>query len=268
MINEVIEVYEKLKAEKPRIHMIPNEVSAAFCADLLAAIGAKPVMAIEPKEVAIITEHAKCLVVNMGQLTDRKYKAIQESVKVACTKGIPVVLDPVGVGASSYRLECVNEILDMSWKGLIKLNYSEYEAVTGQKLTYSGVDSDPNSISQKVISFHRFGEGKACCLTGREDWIGERKWEVMVKHTPSRLPQIVGSGCSLGALCGAIRAVEEKSVLACSVASYLMSIAALQAEEKAIGYMDYKMYLIDALYGIKIDALKKYADLLIERRKA
>lgn len=266
MIDKLVEVYDKFKAEKPRIHMIPNEVSAAFCADILSAVGAKPVMAVEPRETAVITEYAGCLVVNMGQLTDSKYKAIQKSIESAGKKGIPVVLDPVGAGASSYRLECVNEILSRPWKGLIKLNGGEYKAIIKQMLTHTGVDSEAGGSGERPF-FYNFGEDRSCCLTGKGDWIGEEDWEVGVKHLPGRLPQIVGSGCSLGALCGAIRAVEESSVLAGSLASYLMSIASLRAEEKAAGYMDYKMYLIDSLYGIRADDLRRYKDLLIERGK-
>lgn len=265
MINKFMNIYEQLKADKPRIHMIPNGISATFCADIISAAGAKPIMAIDPKETAAITEHAGCLVINMGQLTEKKFMAIMESVKAAESKDIPVVLDPVGAGASSYRLGCINEILNRPWKGLIKLNHSEYVAITKQMLTHSGVDSEMKI--REITPFQSFGKDRGCCLTGEEDWIGEGEWEIRVKHIPNRLPQIVGSGCGLGALCGAIRAVEEDNIIAGSMAAYLMSIAALKAEEKAIGYMDYKMYLIDSLYTMKIDDLRRYADLLIERGK-
>lgn len=266
VIHKLIEVHSKLKAEKPRIHMIPNEVSASFCADMIAAVGAKPIMAIEPKEVAAITEYAKCLVVNMGQLTDKKYLAIKESLQVAYTKGIPVVFDPVGVGASSYRLKHANLILQMPWQGILKLNKSEYETLVGQKLTHSGVDSNENTTLISYNDLIKFGHKRSCLLTGEKDWIGENRWEIVVKHSPNRLPKIVGSGCALGALSGAIRAVEANSILASTLASLMMSGAASYAEERACGYMDYKMYLIDKIFNLTEDELREYGKLFIERR--
>ena len=102
--NTFGELVDKLRKARPVIHEITNYVTAESCADAAQAAGASPVMADEPEEVIEITAGADALVLNLGTLSFNKQIAMERAAQAAKTKGIPVVLDPVGVMASTVRL--------------------------------------------------------------------------------------------------------------------------------------------------------------------
>ena len=97
------EAFSMVKDQAPLVHMIANYVTASFCADVMAAMGARPLMAQAPEEMEEITGSADGLAVNLGQPSEEKYLACERALQTAGNLGLPAVLDPVGAGASGYR---------------------------------------------------------------------------------------------------------------------------------------------------------------------
>ena len=104
------EIFRNVKKNRPLIHCITNFVTANDCANILLACGASPVMAEAPQESAEVTAHARGLCLNMGTLTRDKAEAMLSSGKEANRRGIPVVLDPVGIGLTSFRRETAKQL--------------------------------------------------------------------------------------------------------------------------------------------------------------
>ena len=192
--KDIAEVYQKIRQEKYLIHMIPNTVSAALCADGLSALGARPLMAVAPEEMEEIAAQADCCVVNLGQLNQEKIKAAERAVKCIAREKKPLVLDPAGCGASAFRLQSVQELLEIPWKGIIKGNRSEIYSIQQQKLTKEGVDSvEHHSLTEEIRP------GSLYFVTGNPDCILWKGGRLEIPHKKTPCQNIVGSGCLAGA---------------------------------------------------------------------
>ena len=140
------EAFSMVKDQAPLVHMIANYVTASFCADAMAAMGARPLMAQAPEEMEEITGSADGLAVNLGQPSEEKYLACERALQTAGNLGIPAVLDPVGAGASGYRKKasaslCAASWPGRAWSGVLKGNSSEIHTVLTGAAAHSGVDS-------------------------------------------------------------------------------------------------------------------------------
>lgn len=206
---QMAEMFREIKRQRPLIHMIPNGVSAALCADGLSALGARPLMAVEVVEMQEITEQSDASVVNLGQLNQEKYKAAERALRYGAAYGKPLVLDPVGCGASSFRLRAAQELLALPWYGLVKGNGSEIYSIQRNQLTREGIDC----VTERALS-RDIPEGRVYLVTGRSDRILRRgKEETIFRHGKTKERSrynIVGTGCLAGAVAGACYSVESR----------------------------------------------------------
>lgn len=201
-------IFREIKKRRPLIHMLPNTVSVSLCADGLSALGARPLMAVSPQEMAEITQQADGSVINLGQLDDDKLEAARLAMAEAVRLAKPLVLDPVGCGASHFRLQSVQELLSMPWKGIVKGNRSEIYSIQQNQVTCEGVDAvASHALSGKIM------RGRAYLVTGKEDVIlwGGKSWTLSHRRggctRKGNRYNIVGSGCLLGAVAGACYSV-------------------------------------------------------------
>lgn len=205
---QVCGIFGEIRKRRPLIHMLPNTVSASLCADGLSALGARPLMAVSPREMTEITRQADGSVINLGQPDDIKLEAARLAMAEAFHLAKPLVLDPVGCGASHFRLRAVQELLAMPWRGIVKGNRSEVYSIQQNQVTREGVDA---------IARHEVSDKAACgrvyLVTGEEDAI---LWEAGSLRLPhgrggrtgkGNRYNIVGSGCLLGAVVGACYSV-------------------------------------------------------------
>ena len=105
--------FSSVRAQRPLVHLITNGVTAEFCAKGLLALGARAVMAEAPQEVEEVVAQAQALVLNLGQLTESKVKAMVKAARRAEQLGLPIILDPVGIGASAFRRQALDEVLQV-----------------------------------------------------------------------------------------------------------------------------------------------------------
>ena len=120
------------RAAQPLIHCITNPISIHDCANIILAAGGRPIMAEHPAEVAEITSHAQSLALNLGNITDARMKSMPESLKIAASLHIPVMLDLVGTACSNLRYEFAQKLMNIHMPELLKGNMSELLAMSGQ----------------------------------------------------------------------------------------------------------------------------------------
>ncbi|MBQ5735453.1 MAG: hydroxyethylthiazole kinase [Lachnospiraceae bacterium] len=135
--NEV----QKIRDLKPRIHMIPNIVTATLCADALSAVGARPIMAMYAEELEDVIQQADGFVANLGQPDEDKIKSVHRGIIAANERDIPIVIDPVGCCATEFRKRFVKDILRYDFTGIIKGNYAEISSILNGESIKTGVDS-------------------------------------------------------------------------------------------------------------------------------
>lgn len=239
--EKIQEIFRRIRQKQPLIHMIPNTVSASLCADGLSALGARPLMAVAPQEMEEIVSQADGIVINLGQPAREKQEAARLALDRAGKEHKPVVLDPVGCGASAFRLEFVQELLQIPWKGMIKGNQSEVYSIQQNNLTREGIDARKERQLAKSRETDRIFlvSGETDCIL----WNGGI-WKLQKKKKRRR--NIVGSGCLLGAVAGACYSVEADSVQAALAAALGMRYALEQADT-AEGYGQAKSVLLDLL---------------------
>lgn len=246
--NTFGELVDKLRKARPVIHEITNYVTAESCADAALAAGASPVMADEPEEVVQITAGADALVLNLGTLSFNKQIAMERAAQAAKTKGIPVVLDPVGVGASPWRLANIQSLLQQVQPAIVRVNAGEAAALLGLGGSEHGVDSltAPKApaglaaaLAQKL--------GCVVLLSGTEDLIADGQQLCTVRGGSDRMRTVTGAGCMLSVLCGAFAAVQPGDAFTAAVqAARFWKACAEQAEDHAAGAGSFRVALFDA----------------------
>jgi hydroxyethylthiazole kinase len=238
--------------------VIPNNVSAAFMADVLCAVRARPLMAVAPDEMEEIVSGADALAVNLGQPVPEKFEACKKALQAAALTGTPAILDPVGAGASSYRLTMALALKEIPWKGIVKGNRAEQRALEENCLSHTGVDcidngagviDDPESTgNQKQLWRPVIKEtgGRTLVLTGREDTVLSDRMELTLLHTGDLPYDLTGTGCAAGALCGAFLAVLKEPEFAAAAALSLLGLA-MEKADGAAGYGSYRIRILDML---------------------
>ncbi|MBT2581284.1 hydroxyethylthiazole kinase [Planococcus sp. ISL-109] len=197
MLNE-------LRARKPLIHCITNHVVSNFQANGLLALGVSPVMGDEEQEVAELTGHADALSLNIGTITERSFNSMLIAGHAAMEKGIPIVLDPVGAGATLYRLKAVKRLLTELDITLLRCNAGELAAIAGANWQAHGVDAgegegDIAELAKQVAHHHQ----TIVAVTGRVDVVTDGEQMEWVTAGHPLMASVTGMGCLLSAVLAA-----------------------------------------------------------------
>lgn len=224
------------------IHCITNPISMMQCANAVLALGEKPIMAEHPLEVKDITNSASALLINLGNISDSRMEAMRISYEAALFKGLPIVLDAVGVACSELRRNFVFELLKKRDFLIIKGNNSEIKALADECYKGKGVDAD-NSLSEKemVKISQKLAEklNVVVLCTGAKDIVTDGKTTALVLNGTSKMGDITGTGCMLGAICAGFLA-KEKTMNSIIKACAFFGIAGEMAEKKIIDMDDSK----------------------------
>lgn len=240
---------DDVRARRPLIHCVSNLVSANDCANVVLAAGAGPIMAQAPEEMADITAASDATVLNTGTPDEGRFRACLLCGQEAARRNQPVVLDPVGVGASPWRLERVRALLERFPVSILRVNLGEARALTGGAGEERGVDSPGSASLEERSAAARALAGRyraAVLLTGPEDLAtdGERLWRV--SGGSPLMTAVTGTGCMLSVLCGVFAAVEAEPVEAAALASAFWKTCARRAEEHSRGPGSFRAALLDA----------------------
>ncbi len=254
MISEIL---GRVRQEKPLIHHITNWVTIYDCANMTRAFGALPVMAHAPEEAAEMAGIASALVLNIGTLTTELVESMLLAARSANRKGIPVVLDAVGVGATRFRDMKAAEILDSVRVDVIKGNASEIARLAGEKAVTRGVESteietDLIAVAKK-LSRER---SSTVVITGEEDIIARDDRIFLVKNGHAIMGSIVGTGCMAASVIGAFASVERDFARAAAAALACYGIAGELAAARSDGPGSFKERFYDAVYNLDAETLE------------
>lgn len=240
-----------VQAKKPLVHCISNIVTANDCANLLLALGASPIMAQAPEEMEVISSKAQAVVLNTGTPSRDKFAACRAAGETANRLGIPVILDPVGIGASPWRLDNIRQLLEQVRPNLVRVNYGEACALLDEEAVELGVDSLSSPTQLRRSAAQRLAKRLRCAvlLSGTEDIVTDGSRTVCVCGGSDRMKQITGAGCMLSVLCGGLAAVTGDPYEAAVEAARLWKAVAEEAERlsEGRGLGSYHMSLFDAV---------------------
>jgi len=255
---EIAQSIDEIRLQAPVVHNITNYVAMNNTANALLAIGASPVMAHAPEEVEEMVNIASALVINIGTLSERWIHSMFKAAAQAGKKGIPVILDPVGAGATRYRTQTARELIARETPAVIRGNASEIMALYDDQTKTKGVDS--SAVSDNAIAIaQELSKIYSCivCVSGATDYIVEGKRIVMVRNGHPLMTKITALGCTASALCGAFAAVDNSMLSATVKAMTVMGIAGEIAAAKATGPGSLQMHFLDNLYHLSTEDIQR-----------
>lgn len=258
--NEIWNTIEAVRKENPLVHNITNFVVMNNSANALLAFGASPAMVHSSDEVEEFVRISKALVINIGTLYSEELASMKLAAQVAMSSGIPWVLDPVGVGATSFRKRAVSELLKFR-PTVIRGNASEIISIAGDKMgAGKGVDSTESSDTA-LFAAHSLSENQQCAvaITGAIDYVVLGKHRISIHNGHPLMPQVTGLGCSLTAIVGACLAVDKDIQRATVAAVSYFGIAGEIAAEESRGPGTLQTKLLDALYSLDRETFLKRA---------
>lgn len=267
------EYLDRVRKMNPLIHNITNYVTVNDVANAVLAIGARPVMADAPEEAEDIVSISRAVNLNLGTLNAEKKKAMVIAGKTANAAGLPVVLDPVGAGASRHRTENARQLLEEVRFTVIRGNISEIKALATGSRSTSGVDaSDADALTKDTgetaaETVRAFSAANRCVtiVTGAEDMVADAERICFVSNGRPEMRRISGVGCMLSGITAAFLAAspgnpfEAAAAAVCTVG--LAGEIAWEHLREGEGNASYRSRIIDALYHMtaeELDAGAKY----------
>ena len=240
-----------VRTQSPLVHNITNFVVMNNTANALLAIGASPVMAHWVSEIEEMTAISGALVLNIGTLDDQWIDGMVVAGMAALRRGIPVVLDPVGAGATSQRTEAAMKIIDNCRPTIIRGNASEIMALVDASVKSKGVDSSASSDdaleSAKGLAVDT---GAVIVISGATDYITDGTDVYTVEGGNPIMTTVTGMGCTSTAIVGAFAAVVEDPMVAATAAMAVMSLAGERAAEYSRGNGSMQVNFLDELYNL------------------
>lgn len=249
-------VLERIRARRPLVHHITNQVVMNDTANITLAIGALPVMAFATEEVEEMVALAGALLLNIGTLVPEQVQAMLLAGRRANALDIPIVLDPVGAGATRLRTESALRLLRELHISVLRGNAAEIGALIGVAGETRGVESISLAAGREETARKAAREfGCAVAISGQQDVISDGARLALVDNGHPLLPAITGSGCMATTLVGAFLAVERDGWLAAVGGMVAMGIAGELAGPRAAGPGTFRAQLLDAVAGLDGDAL-------------
>ncbi|GBF50826.1 hydroxyethylthiazole kinase [Leptospira ryugenii] len=256
-IEAIIEDLSLVRKTNPLVHNITNYVVMNNTANALLAIGASPIMAHAEEEVEEMVSICSSLVINIGTLSEPWTKAMVKAIIKAKNIQKPIILDPVGAGASTLRNQTIKRLLDAASPSVIRGNASEIISTLSSSGKTKGVDSIHSSESA-IESGKKLSEiiQGTVVISGATDYIIQRDQTRKVSNGDPMMTKVTGLGCTATALIGAFAAVQKDTLRASLSAMAVMGIAGEMAKMKAEGPGSFQMHFLDALYQIGADEIR------------
>ena len=241
-----------VRSQKPLVHNITNYVVMNNSANALLAIGASPVMAHWKDEMEEMTAIAGALVINIGTLDSEWVEGMKAAGVAASRRGTPIVLDPVGAGATSQRATAALELIELCRPTIIRGNASEIMALVDAGVKSKGVDSSAASSDAVEAAKNLAREsGAVVVISGETDYITDGNVVHTVDGGDPIMTAVTGMGCTATALTGAFAAVCKDPMTAAVAAMAVMSAAGERAAAQARGNGSMQMHFLDELYNLK-----------------
>jgi hydroxyethylthiazole kinase len=247
-----------LRERKPLVHQITNYVVMNETANATLSLGALPVMAHAPQEVEEMAAAAGVLVLNIGTLSEHWVEAMLLAGKAA---GGPIVLDPVGAGATRYRTETAKRLLDELEIAVLRGNAAEIATLAGREAEIRGVEAIGAAESGAELAEAAAQMlGTIAAVTGPTDHVSDGERVIAVSNGHELLGTVSGTGCMATAITGAFLAVKPDEPLEAAVEALVaFGVAGEDAAREAKGPGTFHAALYDALYNLDPDMLDQRA---------
>ena len=247
----------ELREQKPLVHQITNYVVMNETANATLALGALPVMAHAREEVAEMVGLASALVINIGTLSEHWIEAMLLAGRAASERGIPIVLDPVGAGATAYRTDTARRILAEVQVTVLRGNQGEIATLVGTEAEVRGVESMAIGLEPPALARGAARDlGVVASVTGPIDHVSDGERVVSVANGHPLLATVTGTGCISSALTGCFLAAKPQEPLeAAAEALAALGVAAEDAADGAAGPGTFHARLYDALAALDPETL-------------
>jgi len=242
----------RIRETKPLVHQITNYVVMNETANATLALGALPVMAHAQEEVEEMVGLAGALAINIGTLSPHWVDAMLAAGRAANARGVPIVLDPVGAGATRYRTETSKRLLDELDVAVLRGNAGEVATLVGVEAEVRGVESiggagDPAELAQQAAR----ALGVVAAVTGPVDHVSDGERTLAVANGHELLGAVTGTGCMSTAMTGCFLAVRpEEPLAAAAEALAAFGVAAEDVAAEARGPGSFHAGLYDALAAL------------------
>jgi hydroxyethylthiazole kinase len=257
-IDSLTKILSKIRETQPIVHAITNWVTANDVASALHAVGARPIMAFAPEEVQEIASGADSLVLNLGTPTPLGIESMLRAGHQAVALGRPVIFDPVGVGASPFRTNASKRILSELRLRVIKGNRAEIGVLAERGGKLAGIDAVAGPEDLLTAAKHLSNtSGAVVAISGPQDVIVFAKNKFIVENGHPLMARVTGLGCILTGLIGAFAAVENDPLVAAVGAIAFFGLAGEQAALQAKGPGTFKTALLDILFTLTPDEMRK-----------
>lgn len=245
-----------VRSQKPLVHNITNFVVMNETANIILAAGGLPVMAHAREEVEEMVAASNALVLNIGTLWPGQVDAMILAGKKANELGIPVVFDPVGAGATSFRTQSAQRILAEVRMAIIRANTAEMAVLCGRDSSIRGVESLSGGDAAETARAVGAKYECAAAVTGPVDVISDGTRIYKVLNGTPMMANVTGTGCMATAVCGCFASVENDFVAAAAVALAAYGMAGFVADHAGKGPGTFHANLYDAMAGLTPDALR------------
>ena len=241
-----------VRSQRPLVHNITNYVVMNNSANALLAVGASPVMAHWTQEMEEMVSIAGALVLNIGTLDENWLESMRVAGVAASRRGIPIVLDPVGAGATSARTAASLELIELCRPTVIRGNASEIMALVDASVKSKGVDSSAQS-GDAVEAARKLAleTGAVVVISGATDYITDGEIVNTVDGGNEIMTTVTGMGCTSTALVGAFAAVVKDPLVAATAAMAVMSLAGERAAANSRGNGSMQVNFLDELYSLQ-----------------
>ena len=271
--NDLLNLLKKglrdTRDKKPLIEQLTNFVTINDCANATLSIGASPVMADGDEEVWDMTALSNALVINFGIINLQSVDTMIKAAKSANKNRVPVVFDPVGMGAIPFINDTVLKFLNSVKVDVIKGNASEIMSLAGVEVETKGVDSSESSLNSidsaiKIAQKYRC----TCAVTGEVDIVTDGKTLIKIYNGYEKLSDITGTGCMISSLVGSILGGGSSPLISACCGILAMSISGEKASstinpyEKGIS--SYRTELMNNIYMFNEDDIEKFSKIEVE----
>lgn len=247
---DVWTTFAAVRERGPLVHNITNYVAMDLSANALLAAGASPAMVHAQDEAADFAGIADAVVINIGTLSPPWVDAMHAAATTAAGRGIPWILDPVGVGATQYRTKTATDLLDRN-PSVIRGNASEILALAGAAEGGKGVDSAHEASDAADAARELAGRtGGIVAVTGAADLVTDGKNVVTVRGGHPMMSRITALGCAASALVGAFTAVELDRLTATTAALAILGVAGERAATDSPGPGTLRFRILDELHTL------------------
>ena len=258
--QQISDLFSRVRKERPLVFHITNYVTVNDCANITLCAGGAPVMADAAEEVEEMAAIASALVLNIGTLNRLQVESMELAGSMANDRKIPVILDPVGAGATQYRTRTVQRLLDTLDISILKGNAGEIGVLAGAEATVRGVDShglagNPLEIARDYAE----SAGLTVVISGAVDIVSDGKHTLLVGNGHPMMGSLSGTGCMAASVTGVFAAESKDTVLASAAAFAAFGIAGERAAAGARGPCSFRTALFDELAALTPDDLARAA---------